>query len=216
MTMEEAEAIEQSIESTGELSAIVDSVEGVATYPSLVAFTADYQSLVEIVAHEWMHHYLFFRPLGRRYADSPELRTLNETVANMAAEEIAELVVGKHPIDELDQRAPDSTRWFRDAVLRDLRRDVDALLAQGQVDDAEALMEERRRELAEAGFFYRRINQAFFASRSFYADTGASIDPLGPKLELLREQSASLHEFIDAAEDLTSKEDLDNALRGSA
>jgi hypothetical protein len=100
-------------------------------------------------------------------------------------------------------------------VLRDLRRDVDRLLLQGRVEDAEALMEERRRELAEAGYFYRRINQAFFASRSFYANTGASIDPLGPKLELLREQSASLHEFIDTAEDLTSKEDVDSALRGS-
>ena len=84
------------------------------------------------------------------------------------------------------------------------------------MEEAEALMERRRQELARAGIFYRRINQAFFAARSFYADTGASIDPLGPKLERLRASSSSLEDFLTGAAELTGEADLDRALAARA
>ena len=117
LTREQADAIEKSIEEHGELSAIVDSVEGVATYPSLVAYQSEYREVVETVAHEWVHHYLFFKPLGRRYGDSAELRTLNETVANMVAKEIAQVVVGAYPLDGF--AAPDEAGARRIEGIRE-------------------------------------------------------------------------------------------------
>ena len=76
-------------------------------------------------------------------------------------------------------------------------------------------MEQRRLELAQDGIFFRRINQAFFASRTVYADTPASIDPLGPKVQELRDRSASVGEFLRTAAKLASADDLDALLAGA-
>jgi hypothetical protein len=133
----------------------------------------------------------------------------------MAGEEIAQMVVVAYPIEgsaSPSDPARDASSAFADAVLRQLRAEVEVLLQAGRTEEAETLMEQRRDELAEAGIVYRRINQAFFAARSFYADTGASIDPLGPKLERLRARSASLDEFLATAAELESEGDLDREL----
>jgi hypothetical protein len=98
------------------------------------------------------------------------------------------------------------------AEMRDLRRQVEALLAQGQIDEAERLMEEKRRYLAVNGYYIRKLNQAYFAFHGSYADSAGSIDPIGPKLESLRNESATLAEFVYRARDLTSEADLDQAL----
>ena len=47
------------------------------------------------------------------------------------------------------------------ATLRDLRREVDALLAAGKVSEAEARMEAVRLQLADSGVHIRKINQAY-------------------------------------------------------
>ena len=99
-----------------------------------------------------------------------------------------------------------------DAVLRQLRLDVDRLLAEGKVAEAEALMEQQRQYLAANGFFIRKINQAYFAFYGLYGTTGASSSPIGPKLEELRKRSASLGDFIRAASGITDEADLDRLL----
>ncbi len=76
-------------------------------------------------------------------------------------------------------------------------------------------MEERRRELADEGVLFRRINQAFFASRSLYANTPASIDPIGGKAQALRERAGSVGAFLRVAAQLTSEADLDRLLAES-
>ena len=73
-------------------------------------------------------------------------------------------------------------------------------------------MESRRRFLNERGFRIRRINQAYFAFHGLYADTPASISPIGPKLQELRDHLASLGDFIRVAAELTSEEQLDRVL----
>jgi hypothetical protein len=73
-------------------------------------------------------------------------------------------------------------------------------------------MEETRLVLAENGFYIRRINQAYFAFHGSYADTPGSIDPIGPKFDELRRNSASLEEFIETAREFTSAADLDATL----
>ena len=214
---DEAVEIEADAEAAGDRSALVEAVTGAATYPSVVPPQSDYQRLVEHVAHEWVHHYLFFKPLGRRYFTSVELETLNETVANLAARDLAALLVERYPLppevtDRLTALSPPAPGIDVGAFLRQLRLEVDALLTEGRVAAAEALMEGRRQELAAQGIFYRRINQAFFASRSLYADTPASIDPLGRKLALLRGRAGSVGAFLRAAAGLTSGAELDRLL----
>jgi hypothetical protein len=96
--------------------------------------------------------------------------------------------------------------------LRGLRREVEALLADGRIDEAERLMEEKRQFLAENGHYIRRLNQAYFAFHGSYGDTAASIDPIGPKLETLRERTGSVTAFVEAARELRSEGELDQAL----
>jgi hypothetical protein len=97
--------------------------------------------------------------------------------------------------------------------MRALRLEVDALLAEGRVEDAERLMEERRQEFVGNGYYIRRINQAYFAFHGSYADTPASSDPIGPKMAALRLRSRSLKEFLEEAREITSEAELDVALQ---
>ena len=206
-------AKEQAVERDGELSALVEQIAGAATYPSVVAPDGDYLDLVETIAHEWVHQYLYFKPLGVRVVESEELRTLNETVANIAGRDLAMLVVARFPLPAGAAATPGPGSSIDvGAVLRQLRLDVGELLGQGDIDEAERLMEQRRRELAAQGVVYRRINQAFFAFRSVYADDPASIDPIGEQVQTLREREGSVGAFLRAAEGLTSAEELDELL----
>jgi hypothetical protein len=220
LTLEEVIALEEEKESEG-VSALVVKVGGVGTYPSAVPAGANYRRTLELVAHEWLHHYLFFFPLGRRYFQDVTLTTINETVANMAGRELAERVSQRYHVPEPQDEEPEPGGAAAapaeegvdfGEVMRQLRFDVEALLAEGRVDEAEALMEERRRFLAENGHYIRKINQAYFAFRGVYADTPASISPIGPKLEELRRRSRSLGDFIRTVAHLTSEEDLDRLL----
>ncbi len=219
LSLQDVEVLEQTAERDGERSALVESISGVATYPSIVASRGDYELLVETVAHEWVHHYLFFKPLGRRALANLELQTLNETVADLAGLELAALLVERYPLapdaaSQLEALSPPEPAVDVDAVLRRLRIDVEMLLAAGKVEDAETLMAQRRQELADAGVVFRKINQAFFAFRSVYAGNPASIDPVGGKIETLRERMGSVGAFLRAASRLTSEAELDALLAG--
>jgi hypothetical protein len=219
LTLGEIEDVEARWEAKG-VSALVAGVGGVGTYPSAVPLDADYGHLLETVAHEWLHQYLFFRPLGSRYFRDPALATINETVADMAGRELGALVAERYPLwatlpaaQAGAGEAPSPTPGIDfDQVMKDLRREVDGLLAEGKVAEAESLMEERRQFLADHGYYIRRINQAYFAFHGLYADTSASSSPIGPKLEELRRRSSSLGDFIHAAARLTSEADLDRLL----
>ncbi len=211
LTPEQMDAIEESYRPRNQ-SALVAGVRGIGTYPALVQPEADYEATLQSIAHEWLHHYLFFSPLGRRYFASGELVTLNETVANIAGREIGSLVAARFP---LHRDGVAGQRVDFAATLRQLRLDVEALLAEGRIDDAERLMEERRQFLADHGYYVRKINQAFFAFHGRYADTPASIDPIGPKLEALRAMYPDVGSFLRAVRGLTSAADLDRALAAS-
>ena len=65
--------------------------------------------------------------------------------------------------------------------------EADRLLADGRIDEAEAYMEERRKLFVENGHNIRKINQAFFAFNGTYADSPASVSPIGDQLHRLRE-----------------------------
>ena len=220
LALQDVVQVEEAVEEDGGRSALVEGRAGVAAYPSIVAPRGEYQQLVGTIAHEWVHHYLTFKPLGSRYFSGVELQTLNETVADLVGDELGALIVQRYPLledveSELAELAGEGTSIDVGDVLRRLRLDVERLLAGGEIEAAEALMEERRRELADEGVLFRRINQAFFASRSLYANTPASIDPIGGKVQALRERSGSVGAFLQAAAQLTSEADLDRVLEES-
>ena len=155
--------------------------------------------------------------MGRQYFSHVELRTRNETVAWRAGAGVASWVVQRYPlgpdvVGELAAFAPPEPIVDADAVLRALRLDVDAMLAEGRIDEAEELMEEGRLELAGEGVFFRRINQAFFAFRNLYAGDPGSIDPPGGKVQALRGQSASLGTFLPPARALPDNRHLGTAM----
>jgi hypothetical protein len=167
-----------------------------------------------------MHHDLFFRPLGLRYYANNDLRTINETVADLVGNELANAVLQRWPLSEDPAAfrppvAEDAPSLDFGAELRALRLDVDALLAVGEIETAEALMETKRQELVDAGYTIRKLNQAYFAFTNLYAgESGspAAVNPIGPKIDQLRRQSASLSEFVDRVGGVTSLEDLDHLL----
>lgn len=208
---EQVHRIEASIEADGRFSAFVDRIGGIATYPAIVLDSGSYTAAVTIAAHEWVHHYLYFYPLGASFFASDDLRTINETVADIVGDEIAALVFAASP--RLDAPAERPDRSESDAVLNQLRRDVDGLLADGRIAEAEALMEEVRRELAARhGRFFRRLNQAFFAFKGIYGDRPESSSPIGPLLRELRARSDSLGDFVASVREVESVAEL-QALR---
>ena len=224
--------IERETEEDEELSALVVGTGGVATYPAVVAEGRSYRRTLETSAHEWVHHYLAFYPLGRNYFDSNDLQTINETVADVVGDEVAAVILERwgdptvapptptpiptatpEPTPEAES-TPDPPRFDRNEVLRDLRIEVDDLLAAGQVEEAEARMEAVRLELCEAGFCLRRINQAHFAWFGTYAARPDATDPIGPQIFALRERSDSLSEFLEAVRDASSRQAIERLVLG--
>ena len=220
LTLAEVEVIEEEVAETENVSALSFATAGIGAYPTIISYPDTYERALEVVAHEWMHNYLFFRPLGFNYYASSDLRTINETVADLAGRELAEAVIQRWPLDVADQTqavspTAEGSRVDLGKELRALRGEVDTLLAAGKIEEAEALMEQRRQELADQGYFIRKINQAYFAYLNLYAGedgSAAATNPIGPKVDELRERAASLEQFVDVVGDVTSVKELDAAL----
>jgi hypothetical protein len=204
------ERLEASADSTGVVS-LVAPIGGLATYPSMVLQEDAPDRLLASVAHEWLHQYLIFYPLGQQYWDSQEAREINETSADLVGQE-----VGGQLARELRLRQPGRPAAraadafdFR-AFMRETRLEVERLLGADQVDQAEAYMRARRDELQTHGYTIRKLNQAYFALYGSYGE-GPAASPRNPIPELLRSlrsQSGSLAEFIFRVRGITSVAEL--------
>jgi hypothetical protein len=215
MTLDEKVALEAKVDRLGQ-SALVEQVGAVATYPSIVPPTSSLENLLSKVAHEWMHHYLFFRPLGQNYWSSYEMTTINETVANMAGDEIAALAYDRYYIgyDEQPstlQHGNTSSLDFGKA-MRETRVTIDELLTEGRIGEAEGYMDERRQFFEDNGYYLRKLNQAYFAFHGSYADTPTSVSPIGDQLREMRERSRSIGDFIRSAAAISSYDSLQESL----
>ena len=229
LTGDERERIEGRMEAATGQSALVVNTGGIAFHPSITRNDVGLDYALETVAHEWAHHWLWWRPLGRRYFDSGDMRTLNETVATIAGIEIGQmagerLAVQQEPTatpppavgsdgepqaGEPPAQADESERFDFQAEMRATRIRVDELLETGDVDGAEAYMEKRRLVFVAEGYAIRKLNQAYFAFHGAYATTGAAgVSVIGEQVLELRRRSASLAEFLRAAAEFTSAEDL--------
>ncbi|MDP6606443.1 MAG: hypothetical protein QF664_09335, partial [Dehalococcoidia bacterium] len=96
--------------------------------------------------------------------------------------------------------------------LRELRVEVDVLLSEGRIEQAEARMEQVRLELEASGVRIRRINQAYFAWTDVYAARPDAVDPLGEQLRTLRERAGSLARFMALVRDARTRDDVQRLL----
>jgi len=193
--------IEDQILEDRNMAALVESTGGVAAFPSVVTDTAGLRHAVVTAAHEWLHHWFFFQPLGQHFWDGSDMTTLNETAATLGGQAIGDRVFSAITGEQVSREyeppalADPSAFNFNDA-MHQTRLRTEELLANGKIEEAEVYMEERRLLMAENGFFIRKINQAFFAFHGTYATSVASISPINGQLKDLRSQSDSLEDFL--------------------
>jgi hypothetical protein len=231
-TVDQQAALEAQVDAGLNVSSLVVPIGGVGVYPTMVMRSADLRWTLDVVAHEWIHNYLSFRPLGILYNETPELRTMNETTASIAGNEIGtlvlqrfypELVSASFPtlsLSALPKDRPDPEDLPRPpfdfrAEMHETRVTVDALLAEGKIEEAEAYMEKRRLLFLKNGYLLRKINQAYFAFYGAYADVpggAAGEDPVGPAVRALRAQSDSLADFVNRISWMTSFQELQEAV----
>jgi hypothetical protein len=214
--------LEAEIDRKLNVSSLISNIGGLAAYPAMMLESSSPNWVIETGAHEWTHHYLTLHPLGVLYDTDPQLRTMNETVAGIVGKEIGQQVVARYypewtpPPDRGDTAdiTEPSAFDFR-AQMHITRVHVDELLAQGQIEQAEAYMEERRRLFWENGYQIRKLNQAYFAFHGAYADEPGApgADPVGPAVLALRDRSASLKEFLETVAQLTDFSELEQMLR---
>ncbi len=220
LTTPAQERIESAILQDVDKSALVVPIGGLGIWPAMVLESGNINYLFNTIAHEWAHHWLTFRPLGVSYAASPELRTMNETVASIFGDEIGARVIERYypeyaPPPETEQdsqaaEAADEPTFDFGQEMVETRNTADELLAQGKVQEAEEYMEQRRQLFWDNGYRIRKINQAYFAFYGAYADSPGEQgdDPIGPTLLAMREQSETLAEFMNRVSWITSPERL--------
>jgi len=222
LSLEEIEDIEARVDRLG-ISSLVVKLGGLgATCPTFVANDASLRFVIDTATEEWLHQYLVFKPLGFLYlldltgvSRNYEIATMNETVASMVSKEIGSIIYEKYYYryendDNHNQGA--EPEFDFNLEMREIRRVVDKLLAQGEIEQAEEFMEQKRQYLASMGYRIRKLNQAYFAFHGVYADSPTSISPIGLQLQELRSQSVSLADFLSTVAGMTSAQDLRNTL----
>ncbi len=226
LSIDEIIQLENDIETNLDLSALVVGIGGVGLYPSMIIESGNLDWLIRVIGHEWTHNYLTLRPLGAHYNASPELKTINETIADLSADEIQsrtfELfypeMLTQAPIEEEPISSEDTTESkeitaeeskieseplpfdFR-AEMHTTRLEVDRLLDSEEIDAAEIYMESRRVFFWENGYQIRKLNQAYFAFHGSYAaEPGGASDQegadLGTQLRELKDQAPSYKSFM--------------------
>jgi hypothetical protein len=229
ITVDEMDALEKQVDKTQDVSSLVVGIGGIGVYPTMVMEMTDINNLAEVVAHEWVHNYLTLHPLGFSYMNSPELRTMNETVASIAGKELGRAVVAKYypeylppepspqPNPNPPNQPPPPPVFNFGAEMHTTRLKVDQLLAEGKIEQAESYMEQRRAFFWENGYHIRKLNQAYFAFYGAYADQpggAAGEDPVGSAVRLLRQRSPSLADFVNRIAWMWNFDQLKTAVGG--
>ena len=218
--------IEDSVDEAFDVSSLVVGIGGLSAWPAMVLEWPALDWITEVTSHEWTHHYLDLRPLGWEYGESQTARTINETTASILGEEVGRRVLARYypellpdpPLEEeTDPEAspPEAPAFDFRQEMYQTRVEVERLLAEGEIEAAEAYMEERRAFFWEHGYRgIRKLNQAYFAFHGSYADApgAAGEDPIGPAVRELWHQSDSLHSFLSQIAYITTFDELQAAI----
>ncbi len=193
-------SIENEILQKNNKSAYISNLSGLSTYPTLVSNEYNSLEIFSTTAHEWLHLYWFFKPFGQNIFKSNEMRTLNETAADLAGRELGlqtylklnmntDIPLKSNP--NTSNKYPQFTKH-----MRETRIEVEKMLENNQVEKAEIYMKSRRWELSLAGYNLRKINQAYFALYGIYAESAGSTSPIGEQLKEFRSLVPSVGDFI--------------------
>ncbi len=223
LTVPQKENIEDDVAQEFDVSTLVEELGGLGVWPTMLTDEADLSWILNTIAHEWLHTYMAFHPLGWHMFDSPQMDTINETVATIVGEEVGSEVGWRYygipkpkprPLPEkpAELPPPDPDKFDFRLEMRRTRLNVDELLQEGKIEEAETYMEARRKMFVAHGYYIRKLNQAYFAFHGTYATTGASTDPIGPKLRELRNLTPDLATFVHEVQRIGKPEDLDALL----
>ena len=223
LTIPEKEQIEEKVAKEFDVSTLVEELGGLGVWPTMLTDEASLSWILNTIAHEWLHTYMAFHPLGWHMFDSPQMDTINETVATIVGEEVGAEVGWRYygipkpepqplPDATAELPPPDPNQFDFRLEMRRTRLKVDELLEAGKVEEAEAYMEARRQLFVKHGYYIRKLNQAYFAFHGSYATTGASTDPIGPALRELRGLTPDLATFVREVQRISKPEDLDALL----
>ena len=223
LSVTEMETIEAEADELG-VSSLVVNLGGLgSTYPTFVSNNTSLRFTLDAVAEEWLHQYLFFKPLGFLYGldiagirRNYEIAIMNETAVGIVSKEIGGITYHKYyPGHENSaaqhQKAQSAFDFNRE--MRNTRTAVDAYLARGEIELAEEFMEQQRQYLAQNGYYIRKLNQAYFAFYGAYGDSPTSISPIGKEMRQLRAQSNSLEDFLNRVSVMTNRQDLIASLK---
>ena len=228
ISTEEMSRIENELETDHDISAVVLQTGGLASYPNVIP-TTHLKSLVDVASHEWLHAYLTFHPLGRAYFSGGEIRSMNETLADIFGREVG-LRVYSHVTGEpfvaptrpetaskqsdvaVVEVVEDPEAFSFNRFMGETRTHTDEMLGDGLIEEAEEYMESRRVELLDHGYLIRKINQAYFAFHGTYAESPSSTSPIARYLWDLREQVESVGELVKLLRPLASYEQFERLL----
>ena len=194
------------------LSALVDNLAGLSTFPSLVSDLQQLRSVLQTSAHEWLHSFFFFRSFGQNYQASEEMFTLNETVADLVGRELGDTTFARIGGDLSVSSSRYLSREKSDPTLaremRETRLRTEELLAQGKVEEAEEYMKKRWWRLRLGGYRIRKLNQAYFAFRGRYAEGPASLSPIGQEVKELRGLFPDVASFVKTVSGVSSYQEF--------
>ena len=155
------EHIENTLLLEQNLSAVVIELGGIATYPSSIAEMDTLEDILITVSHEWIHHYLFFHPLGQSIYKDSQMTTLNESIAVILGNEIGRKVWEEIKlnnncilIDRLNNQEEDIVKYDSfnfNMVMQETREKVDEYLQHDEIKMAENYMISHRGLLRRAG-----------------------------------------------------------------
>ncbi|MCC6615456.1 MAG: hypothetical protein IT320_18430 [Anaerolineae bacterium] len=237
LPVDEQTALETAIETEHEdVSALIVPIGGIALFPAMVLERTSIPASLDTFSHEWFHHYLLFFPLGLNYDYDNETRIINETAATLFGHEVSRMVLARYYPDLLvsapsspslqvayaprspafmpllpEFAPPQPAAFDYGAEMNTTRVEVDRLLTEGDVEEAEAYMEERRELFVANGYLIRRLNQAYFAFYGGY-QTGApgagGADPIGTAAQTLLDKSRSLLDWVLVMRNVTTRDEL--------
>jgi len=220
LSLNQVESLEDQLDRLN-LSSLVVELGGIAVaYPALVSPNMSVRDVIDAAAEEWSHQDLVFRPLGYLYlldslgiSQNNDVITMNETLAGMMAGEIGKKVYDNYYKTVDGQQTSTVKRSFDfDKEMRLTRKNVDTLLAQGDIDGAEQYMNERCLVFNENGYSIRKLNQAYFAFHGIYGQDPGAVSPIYDAMQKLMAKYSTLSQFILEASKLTSYAELQKAI----
>ena len=145
------------------------------------------------------------------------MKEINETLANIFSKKLLKSLCEKdfkikNEICSVSLNE-DKNKFDYIEFMKKLRNNVDQLLSEGKINDAEKLMNESTLILNNNGINIRKINQAWFAFNGTYGDSPSSISNFNDELNDLIDSYESLKDAINDIKNISSLDEYKNMIQ---